>query len=193
MKTHNKYGQQRGPLSGRPCRWRYADFYIKSNYRSQFYKGKIMKYILIPLALALSFLSGCASVPMESAEKTEVARQFNPPSEGNSGLYIYRTGGPGTALKKDIWVDDECIGESAPKTFFYKEVKGGEEHKISTESEFSPNDLLITTDTGQNYFVKQYIKMGLFVGGANLKNVEEEEGKKAIGKLEMAVGGNCSK
>ena len=152
-----------------------------------------MKNVLVGIAVAASMLSGCASVPMESAEKTEVAREFNPPSEGNSGIYIYRTGGLGTALKKDIWVDGKCVGESAPNTFFYEEVKGDAEHKISTESEFSPNDLLIETSTGDLYFVKQYIKMGAFVGGANVKVVDEEEGKTAVRKLDLAVKGSCSK
>jgi hypothetical protein len=152
-----------------------------------------MRNVITAAFISLSFLSGCASVPMESLEKTEFARKFNPPSDGNAGLYIYRQGGPGTALKKDIWVDGKCVGETAPNTFFYEEVKGGEEHSISTESEFSPNDLVIETVSGQNYFLKQYIKMGVFVGGANVKLVDEEEGKKAVQKLEMAVKGSCSK
>ncbi len=151
-----------------------------------------MKHILVASIIALSLLSGCASVPMESASKTEEARKFNPPKDGYSGLYIYRTGGPGTALKKDIWVDGKCIGESAPNTFFYEEVTGGEKHKISTESEFSPNDLIVDTEAGGLYFIKQYIKMGVFVGRANVKVVDEEEGKQAISKLEMAVKGSCS-
>lgn len=32
--------------------------------------------------------------------------------------------------------------------------------RISTESEFSPNDLNLTADAGKNYFVRQYIKVG---------------------------------
>lgn len=157
------------------------------------YRLKLALWAVMGIAVAMSLLSGCASVPMESVEKTELARKFNPPSEGTAGLYIYRTGGPGTALKKDIWVDGKCVGESAPNTFFYLEVKGDEAHKISTESEFSPNDLLIETSAGDLYFVKQYIKIGVFVGGANLKIVDEEEGKNAIGKLELAIKGSCSK
>lgn len=70
--------------------------------------------------------------------------------------------------------------------FFYKTVKAGE-HKISTESEFSNNDLNIKTESGKNYFIRQYIKFGVFAGGANLEQVSEEEGKKAISKLNMAV------
>lgn len=143
-------------------------------------------------AFASSLLAGCASVPMEDKEASAEAKQFSTPPAGSSGLYIYRTSGMGTALKKDIKVDDKCVGESAPNMFFYELVKGDTEHKISTESEFSPNDLLVKTESGKNYFVKQYIKMGLFVGGANLELVDEQEGKNAVSKLELARQGNCS-
>jgi len=151
-----------------------------------------MNRLLIASAVAITFLSGCASVPTESPEKENIAKEFNPPAEGNSGIYIYRAGGPGGALKKDIWIDDKCIGETAPHVFFYEEVSGDQEHKISTESEFSPNDLLVKTESGKNYFVNQYIKMGAFVGGANLEVVDEEKGKKAVSKSKMAIKGNCS-
>ncbi len=118
--------------------------------------------------------------------------QFNSPSSGNAGLYIYRDSFVGQALKKDIWVDGKCIGESAPDTFFYEEVVGNKEHKISTESEFSPNDLVVTTETGKNYFIEQYIKLGLFVGGAGLELVNNEKGMDSVSKLGLAKKGTCS-
>lgn len=145
------------------------------------------------IALASTLFAGCASVPMESAERTAEAQRFNPPSEGKSGLYIYRYGGMGTALKKDVWVDGQCIGQTAPNVFFYKEVEGDKEHKISTESEFSPNDLLVNVKSGMLYFIRQYIKIGVFVGGAGLDLVDEEEGKNAVRDLKMAINGTCSK
>lgn len=143
-------------------------------------------------ALAVSVFAGCASVPMESKEAADKLKAFNPPSAGNSGLYVYRSGSLGTALKKDIWVDDQCVGETARNVFFYHEVKGDQEHKISTESEFSPNSIALNTKSGQNYFVKQYIKMGVFVGGANVEVVEAEEGKKDLSDLGLATKGTCS-
>jgi hypothetical protein len=146
---------------------------------------------LVFIALVSFILAGCASVPMESEAVSEKAKSFNPPTNGNAGLYIYRTLGMGTALKKDILVDNKCIGESAPDVFFYKEVKGNEEHKISTESEFSPNDLLLKTETGKNYFIKQYLKPGVFVGGADLELITEAEGKKDISESKMAKKGTC--
>lgn len=72
-------------------------------------------------------------------------------------------------------------------------IEEGATHKISTESEFSPNHLLIKADSGKNYFVEQYIKLGVFVGGANLRLVDEAKAKSKIAKLNMATPGRCSK
>ena len=143
--------------------------------------------------IAICLLAGCASVSMESKEKSDSAKKFGSPSSGNAGFYIFRSSSFGGALKKDIWVDGKCIGESAPNVFFYEEVKGGVEYKISTESEFSPNDLLVKAATGVNYFVRQFMKLGVFVGGAGLELVSEDEGRKEVTKLELAKNGICSK
>ena len=145
------------------------------------------------IAFASILFSGCASVPMESSQNSDMAKKFNPPSAGKSGLYLYRSGVFGGALKKDIWVDGKCVGETAPNVFFYEEINGNKEHKISTESEFSPNDLTVKTENGQNYFVRQYIKMGVFVGGAGVELVENKKAKKVVKNLKMAKKGQCSK
>lgn len=144
------------------------------------------KIFLTGLTLAGILFSGCATVTMEPKEVSDKAKLFNPPSEGNAGVYIFRDSIIGTALVKSVWIDDKFIGRTAIKTFFYEEVKGGQEHKISTESEFSPNDLHLTVEEGKHYFVRQYIKPGLVIGGADLEIVKEEEGREIISVLEMA-------
>ena len=151
-----------------------------------------MKKFVLALFIPFAF-AGCASVPMESGQLSQAAKQFNPPASGKAGLYIYRSGVLGSGLKKDVWVDGKCIGETASNVFFYEEVPGNMEHKISTESEFSPNDLSVHTESGKNYFVRQYMKMGVFVGGAGLELVDEAKGKAEVEKLEMATKGKCSK
>jgi hypothetical protein len=40
--------------------------------------------------------------------------------------------------------------------------------------------------------VKQYIKLGVFVGGAGLEQYNFADGKKEVAKLKMAKSGNCS-
>jgi hypothetical protein len=153
---------------------------------------EIMLKKITLISVATMLFAGCASVPMEDKASSDQAKLFNPPSEGKAGIYVYRGGGPGVALKKDIWIDGKCLGESAPNVFFFEEVEGDQEHIISTESEFSPNNLNLLTASNQNYFIRQYIKLGVFVGGANLEVMDESEGKIQVQKLEMAKKGRCS-
>lgn len=129
---------------------------------------------------------------MASKEDSAKAKEFNAPSPGNAGVYIYRNSFVGKALKKDIYIDGKCLGESAPDVFFKTEVEGGKVHKIDTESEFSPNTMELMLASGKNYFIRQFIKMGVFVGGAGLEQVSEEQGKADIAQLNMAKPGTCS-
>jgi hypothetical protein len=149
---------------------------------------------IVPLlALVASLLmAGCASVEMATKEESAREKEFNQPSRGNAAIYIYRNSFAGKALKKDIWIDGKCIGESAPDVFFRAEVEGGKAHKIDTESEFSPNSFELMVAAGKNYFVRQFIKMGVFVGGAGLEQVSEEQGKEDVSQLELAKPGKCS-
>lgn len=148
---------------------------------------------LIPLVLSLLFI-GCVTVPKADPQTSERVKQLNPPEEGYASIYVFRSNSvKGSSLKKDIWVDGECLGETSRGIFFHKEVEGNKTHVISTESEFSPNHLEIETEAGKQYFVQQFIKMGAFVGGADLKKVDEAFGKKAIAEYSLAQGNNCSK
>lgn len=96
---------------------------------------------------------------MASNQEDQKAKQIAPPPKGFSGLYIYRDAflSGGRILKKSIYIDDKLIGETAHGVYFYKKIKPGK-HKISTESEFSNNDININTKSGKNYFIEQYIR-----------------------------------
>lgn len=135
--------------------------------------------------LAVCIVSGCASVPMESHEVDSQLKSFAAPQNGNAGVYIYRNSFVGQALKKTISLNGVAIGESSNKVYFYKEVAPGE-HTLSTESEFGDNSLKFTAEAGRNYFFEQYIKMGVFVGGANLKAVSEAEGQAGVAASRLA-------
>lgn len=143
------------------------------------------KIITLTAVMSSIYLTGCASVPMASGDLDKAKKEFSAPSENKSGLYIYRNSSFGAALKKTISIDGAIIGESAANTYFYKEVSPGT-HEISTESEFSDNKITIDFQKGINYFVQQYIKFGAFVGGAGLKQVTEEDGKKGVLETKLA-------
>lgn len=144
--------------------------------------------LLVFAFIFTSWLSGCATVPMAPSAQDQAMKAFNPPAKGMSGLYIFRDSSFGGALLKSIYVDGKFLGESGPNVYFYTEVRPGE-HTLSTESEFSENHLKLTTEAGKQYFVRQYIKMGLFVGGANFEIVPDNEGKKAVMECKLAVTG----
>lgn len=148
-------------------------------------------YNIATIALSALVMTGCASVNMASKEESDKAKQFGAPSAGQAGLYVYRNSFVGKALKKDIWVDGKCLGESASDVFFYTQVEGGKKHKVETESEFSPNALELFMETGKNYFIRQFIKLGAFVGGADLEEIPEEQGKADVTKLALAQPGTC--
>ena len=144
-------------------------------------------------AACVGVMAGCVSVPMAPAEENQKAKTFPAPDDGKSGLFIYRDSYAGKGLKKDVYLDGKCVGETADRVFFYTQVDGNQQHKVSTESEFSPNDLLLTMEAGKNYFVRQFIKIGVFVGGAGLEQVTDTEGQRVISKREvnLAVQGHC--
>ena len=146
----------------------------------------MFKKVLILLTLtALSYLGGCATVPMASVENDNARKVFSSPPQDIAGLYIYRNSTFGSALKKTVFIDGESIGETAPMTYFYKDIKPGF-HELSTESEFSNNNFELDVKGGQNYFVRQYIKFGVVVGGANFELVSEEEGKQGVLECKLA-------
>jgi hypothetical protein len=81
--------------------------------------------------------------------------------------------------------DGSVIGETANKTFFYKQITPGQ-HTLSTESEFSDNSITFQAVSGKNYFAEQEIKMGVLVAGADVAMVSEDQGKKKVLECDLA-------
>ena len=150
---------------------------------------------IVIIALVSTLAAGCASVPMESLERTTTAKQFDPPSDGMAGLYIYRNTFYGGAAHTDVMVDGHCIGSSAPYVFFYEEVEGDKTHKVSSGDtttfgdQLCRNCLLIKVKSGMHYFIKQ--NMAFWDVGVEL--VDEEQGKEEVSKLDMATKGTCGR
>jgi protein involved in sex pheromone biosynthesis len=145
----------------------------------------LRKTIIGAVLASVVLMSGCASVPMAPKEADAALKTFKAPSEEKAALYIYRNSFVGQALKKTVTLDGVVVGETANKVYFYKEIAPGE-HTLATESEFSDNTLTFTAAPGKTYFAEQYIKMGVFVGGAALRMVDEEAGKKGVSECSLA-------
>lgn len=143
------------------------------------------RFKLFIAALGIAVLSGCASVPMDTPSADAALKSFPAPPADQAGLYIYRDSFAGQGLKKTLKVDGEVIGETANRTYFYRLVTPGS-RVIATESEFSDNTINLLAVAGQNYYVRQSIKMGVFVGGAKLEVVPETTAQAHLQKCELA-------
>jgi hypothetical protein len=130
------------------------------------------------LVVSLMAITGCASTPMAPKEQDATSKTFKTPSPNMAGIYIYRNSSFGKTLLKTVSIDKTIIGATATYTFFHREITAGE-HTLATQSEFSDNELQINTEAGKNYFIHQYIKMGVFVGGQVLSLCQTRKDKKA--------------
>ncbi|WP_027909480.1 DUF2846 domain-containing protein [Pseudomonas sp. URMO17WK12:I4] len=147
----------------------------------------MLKKLMLGSALLASLvLTGCSSVPMAPAEQDASMKQFSAPAADKAGLYIYRNSFTGKTLKKSVSLDGKVLGETANKVYFYKEITPGQ-HVLSTESEFGENAVTFQAQAGKNYFARQYIKMGVLVGGAGIEMVDDAEGMKGVRDSKLAI------
>jgi len=130
-------------------------------------------------------LGACATVEMESVEQDALRKEFADPSNGKAGLYIFRNSIFGAAIKKSLTVNGIPAGSPAVNTFLYVETDPGS-ILVSTVSEFGYNDITVDAAAGQNYFVRQYLKMGLLMAGADVEEVSIEKGKKGVMECKLA-------
>jgi hypothetical protein len=154
---------------------------------SVFFKGgreAMLKGIIVVLLVAIG-LAGCASVPMGDAGRDAQLKSFTP-KPGVAGLYIYRNESIGAAIRMDVEVDGKPLGQSAAKTYFYKEVAPGR-HTITSKSE-NTDSIEVDTVAGKLYYIWQEVKLGLLYARTKLTQVGEEEGRKAVLECKLAAG-----
>ncbi len=142
-----------------------------------------MKKIILGLAfIANGLLAGCASVPLAPEAQDKAAKEFIAPTD-KAALYIYRDESFGAAIKMAISVDDKLIGQTASKTYFYKQVTPGV-HKIQSVTE-NTSSVDVNTEAGKIYYVWQEVKMGFASAGSKLHIVDKEKGQKGVQKSKL--------
>jgi len=137
----------------------------------------------IALAVVALSLVGCASVNMGDAQKDASTKKFTAPKD-NAAVYIYRNESMGGAVKMDVKLDGKPIGQTAAKTFLYKEVAPGK-HTISSKAE-NTDTVEIDAKPGTLFYVWQEVKMGVLYARTKLHLVGEVEGKKGVLETKLA-------
>lgn len=142
-----------------------------------------MKLYFVPLFIALA-ISGCASVPMGDPTQDAALKTFSV-AKDKAGIYVYRNESMGAAVKMGVSIDGQAIGQTAAKTYFYKEVTPGK-HTVSSTAE-NTDTLEVDAKPGTLTFIWQEVKMGLLYARNKLHLVSEEEGKKGVKETTLAA------
>ena len=141
-----------------------------------------MKKLLVAALIAAS-LVGCASVPMGDAKKDAALKTFTAPAD-KVGVYIYRNESVGGSVKMDVEFDGQEIGQTAAKTYLYKEVIPGK-HTITSKAE-NTDTVEVEAKLGTLIYIWQEVKMGVLYARNKLHLVDESEGKKGVLETKLA-------
>jgi len=140
--------------------------------------------VLLAAVFAVLGLAGCASVPMGDSTQDTALKNFSVPSD-RSAIYVYRNESMGASIKMDVLIDNAQVGQTAAKTFLYKEVTPGK-HTVTSSSE-NTDTLDIETSPGKATYVWQEVKMGVLYARTKLHLVDAEEGKKGVLETKLAA------
>ncbi len=141
-----------------------------------------MRSLILAVGVSLA-LVGCASVPMGDAKQDAALKTFVAKPDV-AGIYVYRNENFGAAIKMDIEVDGKNIGQTAAKTYLYKEVTPGK-HIVTGRSE-NVDNVEVNAVAGKLYYIWQEVKMGLMYAGNKLHLVDEAQGKKGVLESNLA-------
>ena len=140
-----------------------------------------MRNTILAIFMAVA-LAGCASVPMATPEADAAAKAFRvTPNKAN--VYIYRNENFGAASKMPLLIDNVAVGDTAAKTYVFRQIDPGS-HVITSKTE---NDATLSLDVkaGTNYFVWQEVKMGAFSARSDLHLVDEATGKAGVADCKL--------
>lgn len=131
------------------------------------------------VVLCVLALTACASVPMAPPDSDRVAKAFaTAPDKAN--LYVYRNEHLGATIRLPVLIDGVSAGNTAAMTYIYRQLEPGS-HVLTSKGE---NDATLAVDLqpGQNYFVWQEVKVGMWSARTQLHLVDTAKGEAGVGE-----------
>lgn len=137
-----------------------------------------------PLVAVLAVAVGCVSVPMATAEQDRSAKEFRT-TPGKANLYVFRDESFGAGVKMGLQLDGRVLGDTGAKTFHLTTVSPGP-HVLISKAE-NDEKLQFTAEPGQNVYVWQEVKMGVFMARTRLEQMREADAKPRIMECSLAA------
>ncbi|MFO1250527.1 MAG: DUF2846 domain-containing protein [Inhella sp.] len=142
-----------------------------------------MKFVKLALAVACAVqLVGCASVNMADTQQDAAAKQFKVAAD-QAGIYIYRNESMGAAVKMDVSINGQEVGQTVANSYIFKAVPPGKT-VISSKAE-NTETLEIDAKPGALYYIWQEVKMGVLYARNKLHQVTEAEGRKGVNETKL--------
>ena len=152
----------------------------------------VAKTIFAP-AFALALLASPVSVPAyakEKAAKTAVVLQAPPAGQGQ--VVFFRPGSMmGMALGCHVREDGRLVGNLANGKYYVQSFAPGK-HTFTTSSE-STDTLNMEVESGETYYVRCGIGMGVVAGRPNISPVEKTVFDEKSAKLKLKTAADLEK
>jgi len=140
------------------------------------------KHFAAVLAVAAS-LVGCASVPMGDPQQDAALKAFAVAPD-RAGIFVYRNEAAAVAATMDVYLDGAPLGQTAPKTYLYRQVAPGR-HSITSRAE-NTDTLDVEVEAGALAFVWQEVTWGMFSPRNKLHLMNEAQGRKGVLETRLA-------
>lgn len=123
---------------------------------------------LVLVVISLCLLASCAtSGPKFADYKTSM----DAPNPELGRIFFYRTTALGAALRPDVRLNGEKVGEAIARGFFYVDRSPGE--YVAVTSTEVTRKVSFILEKGQTRYIKFHVSMGFFVGHVYPELVDE--------------------
>jgi len=140
---------------------------------------KFLFYLLIIISMAF-FISCASGVPYTEMKPSII------PEEPNTGrIFFYRITAFGAALQPDIIMNEEKIGTSIAKGFFYLDKPPGD-YTVVTSTEVK-RKVSFVLDPEQTRYIRFNVSMGFFAGHVYGELVDPSKAIKEIEKCKYTA------
>lgn len=134
---------------------------------------------LVFVLVAISLLGACASGPTFTEHKSQIPSLA--PDMGR--VYFYRTSAFGAALRPNVVLNGEIVGEAVAQGFFYVDRTPGE-YIVMTSTEVD-RKATFTLEKGMSRYIRFGISMGFFAGHVYPELVDDQVGMTEISECKF--------
>src|SRR5512139_917538 len=129
-------------------------------------------------------VGGCASVPMGDPQQDLALKTFSVAPD-RAGIFVYRSELAGGTVRMDVQLDGAPLGQTAARTYLYREVAPGRHRVVSIAEKTATLDLDV--EAGTQAFVWQEVTFGMLSPRNRLHRVDEAQGRQGVQQASLAV------